>query len=82
MSAKRADPQFEAMLAKARRDLDPVSRADNQWRPVRLALIGLHRQLDEAGTLPPMTKVTRAELAPLWAAVSDRLAEFLAEAGR
>lgn len=71
----RATRELEHDLAQARRNLDAGSRADAAWRPIHLALAGLHARILKARKLPPMPKHARAEVAAFWPAVAGFFAE-------
>lgn len=73
----RTTRELDQSLEQARQDLDRVSRADAAWRPVRLALIGLHARIEEARRMPACPKNTKAELLAMWRTVRRFLSTHL-----
>lgn len=73
----RATRELQSTLEKARNGLDRASRADAAWRPVRLALTGLHARVEEARRLPACPTKTKAELLAMWTTVSRFLSTHL-----
>jgi len=71
----QATRELKDMLDKA--GTDPVSRADAAWRPIRLALTGLHARVEEARRLPSCPSKTKAELLAMWITVSRFLSTHL-----
>lgn len=69
--------QVEEMLATARAELDPVSRANAAWRPVRLALADLHSRIKDVKRLPACPPQTRRELLNQWADVARFVSKHL-----
>ncbi len=72
-----ATRDLQDTLEKARSGLDRASRADAAWRPLRLALTGLHARVEEARRLPPCPTKTKAELLAMWTTVSQFLSTHL-----
>lgn len=73
----QATRELNDTLEKARSGLDRASRADAAWRPIRLALTGLHARIEEARRLPACPTKTKAELVAMWTTVSRFLSTHL-----
>jgi hypothetical protein len=73
----QATRDLQSTLEKARTGLDRASRADAAWRPLRLALTGLHARVEEARRLPACPTKTKAELLAMWTMVSQFLSTHL-----
>lgn len=73
----QATRELQDTLEKARTGLDRASRADAAWRPLRLALTGLHARVEEARRLPACPTKTKAELLAMWTTVSRFLSTHL-----
>lgn len=56
----QATRELHQTLEQARAGLDRASRADAAWRPVKLALIGLHARIEDTRRMPACPHVTAA----------------------
>lgn len=73
----QATRELHQTLEQARTGLDRASRADAAWRPVRLALTGLHARIEEARRMPACPIKTKAELLAMWTTVRHFLSTHL-----
>ena len=73
----RATRELHQTLEQARNGLDRASRADAAWRPIRLALTGLHSRIEEARRIPACPTKTKVELMTMWTTVSCFLSTHL-----
>lgn len=66
----RETRELKSTLARTRRNLDPASKAAEAWRPIELALRGLHDKVSGTTRLPACPPRTRAELTAMWQTIS------------